>query len=83
MLTDITDKDDNLPENIINLQILPYLIFISIIFSLLNSANNSLKPHALTLQKCLLVTILAMFCACKRHFYINAFNRHDKRPGNG
>lgn len=58
------------------IEILPYLVLISLLCEMLVISYKFVGPHALALQKCVLGTILALICVCKRHFYINAFNKH-------
>ena len=76
------DKDRNSIEDwnsyYGNIEMLPYLIFVSIFVGSLASAGKISKPHFLTLQRSLLGMILALIYACKRHFYINAFNKRNK-----
>ena len=80
----MTEKDDNeFMKNYHSIEILPYLIAISLIVEMLVASYKFVGPHARTLQKCLLGTLAALISACKRHFYINAFNRPHKGPGEG
>ena len=64
-----------------NLELLPYLIFISLVVGSLATAGKISRPHFLTLQRSLLGMILALIYACKRHFYINAFNKRVRKLG--
>lgn len=75
-MTEKDNDDFNVPG--MNLELIPYLVLISLVSEMLILSYKFVGPHARTLQKSLLGILLALFCACKRHFYINAFNRHDK-----
>ncbi len=75
--------DDDFMKTYTSIEIIPYLVLIAILSEMLLTSYRFVGPHARTLQKSLLGMILALYCACKRHFYINAFNRPHKGPGEG
>lgn len=77
----MTEKDnDDFNGPSMNIEIIPYLILISLLSEMLITSYKFVGPHARTLQKCVLALFQAMIRACCGHFYINASNRHSKRP---